>query len=230
MVAAFADLGADVVAEFDVATGADTPLMAAPPWILEGEAMENSEGKLVQHVSPPPERGTYSHYISPELGGLISGTTNDYGIEFMVRPLGDILRQGNSHYANLVVAWSDSQKSYNVSIDASTHYADEEFSSGGLSGAANQMEQLAQNIDWTKARTIFIGYEAKKQTFHVYLDGERITSVSADVLASDPIPKFHDRVVFGDTTSGQGNDVKAEWSAVRVWTEAKPPSSTPTTP
>ena len=102
--------------------------------------------------------------------------------------------------------------------------------SGGLSGAANQMEQLAQNIDWTKARTIFIGYEAKKQTFHVYLDGERITSVSADVLASDPIPKFHDRVVFGDTTSGQGNDVKAEWSAVRVWTEAKPPSSTPTTP
>ena len=92
MVAAFADLGADVVAEFDVATGADTPLMAAPPWILEGEAMENSEGKLVQHVSPPPERGTYSHYISPELGGLISGTTNETPITRIWSSHGQIAR------------------------------------------------------------------------------------------------------------------------------------------
>ena len=217
-----ASLHAEVVAEFDVATGADTPLMASPPWTLKGEAMESSEGKLVQHLSPAPEGGSYSHYVSPELGGLIGEGTKDYGIEFKIKPLGDIPKEGNSNYANLLVAWSDNQKSYNVTIDASIVDASEDFSNGGLNGAGNQMVKVAEDIDWTKARTIFIGYEARKQIFHVYVDGEEVASVPAESLASDPIPEFFDRVIFGDTTSGQGNDVKAEWSSVRILTEAKP--------
>ena len=222
LAAAAQTLRADTVTEFDVATGADTPLMASPPWTLKGEAMENSDGKLVQHLSASPEGGSYSHFISPELGGLIGDGTRDYGIEFKVKPLGDIPREGNSKYANLLVAWSDHQKSYNLTIDASLQDASEDFSNGGLNGAGNQMVKVAENIDWTEARTIFIGYEAQKQIFHVYVDGQEVASVPPESLASDPIPEFFDRVIFGDTTSGQGNDVKAEWSSVRVVTDPKP--------
>ena len=216
-----AALRADTVAEFDVAT-ADTPLMASPPWTLKGEAMESSDGKLVQHLSGSPERGGVSYYISPELGGLIGDGTRDYGIEFKVRPLGDIPHEGNSHYANLAVAWSDGQKSYNLTVDASPRDAGGDFTDGALSGAGNQMVRLAENIDWTKAPTIFIGYTAKNRSFELYVDGQPVATVPCESLASEPVPEFFDRVIFGDSTSGQGHDVSAQWYSVRVLDASKP--------
>lgn len=216
------DLSAEVYEEFDVAQGAETPLMASPPWAQKGEAMEFSDGKLVQHISPSPEEGSSCYYISPTLSGLIGDGNRDYGIEFKVKPLGDVLRQGNSHYANLLVAWSDAQKCYNLTIDLSSRDVGDGQSEGGLLGGGNAMAEAAAGINWEKPRTIFIGYEAKDRLFHLYVDGESVGTIPADTLGSDPVPEFFDRIVFGDSTSGQGGDVAAEWYFVRVQTENKP--------
>ncbi len=208
---------AGVVLEFD-AGNESTPLLASPPWTQKGEPMENQDGKLVQHTNSLTEEGTSSYYISPPLDGLILDGKKDYGIEFRVHPVNDIKTAGNSTYANLMVGWSDQEHSYDLSIDRSSK--DEPDgpgeTSGDLNGGENRLAKVAEGIDWSKAHTIFIGYKASDKSFTLYVDGEKADTFPVDQISFDPTAEFADHVVFGDATSGQGGDVRAEWSFLRV--------------
>lgn len=212
------------VLEFD-AGNETTPLLASPPWTAKGEPMENHDGKLVQHMGSLTEEGTASYYLSPGLDGLIQDGTKDYGIEFRVRPINDIKTAGNSFYANLAVAWGDGEHSYDLSINrSSTDEPDgNNETDGDINGGENRMVKVVEGIDWSKAHTVFIGYKASDKTFTIYLDGKKIESFPADLIAFDPATELIDHVAFGDTTSGQGNDVRAEWFFLKVYDSAALP-------
>lgn len=214
---------AGVVLEFD-AGNESTPLLASPPWTQRGEPMENQDGKLVQHPNSVTDEGTASYYLSPALDGLLQDGKKDYGIEFRVRPLNDIKTGGNSLYANLVVAWGDAAHSYDLSINRSSQDEPDGSgeTSGDLNGGENRMVKVAQGIDWSKPHTVFIGYKASEQSFTLYVDGEKTDSFPAEQIGFDPATELVDHVSFGDTTSGQGNDARAEWYFLRVHDSASP--------
>ena len=62
----------------------------------------------------------------------------------------------------------------------------------------------------------------KVRVICIYLDGEEMNVIPEEMIALDPIGEFVDRVAVGDTTSGQGNDIGAEWYFVRAYDSAQP--------
>jgi hypothetical protein len=213
---------AAVVAEFDAAGEFGTPVMASPPWMLKGHPMENENGVLIQSGGTASVEGISSYYLSPELNGLVADGSRDYGIEFRIRPLADMPAAGNSHYANLMVGWSDREHGYNISIDRSTTDGGDDATMGGLHGGGNKRMQVAGDIDWSEPHTVFIGYKSAEKQFFIYVDGKEVTTLSPDMLGADPEPAFVDRVAFGDGTAGQGGDLRAEWYLVKVHDSSSP--------
>jgi len=211
-----------VVAEFDAAGEFGTPVMASPPWMLKGNPMENENGVLLQRAETSTAEGTSSYYISPELNGLVVDGSRDYGIEFRTRPLTDMPSGGNSHYANLMVGWSDREHGYNLSIDRSSTDGGKDALIGGLHGAGNKRLQVVGDIDWSEPHTVFIGYKGGEQEFHIYLDGKEVATVPPDMLGAEPEAAFVDRVAFGDATTGQGDDLRAEWYFIRIHDSSTP--------
>lgn len=222
LVAGVGQSQAGVVFEFDASGETETPQMASPPWMLKGHPMENENGVLIQGVEGASPEGTASYYISPELNGLIAEGNRDYGIEFRIRPLTDMPSEGNSHYANLMVGWSDRERGYNISIDRSATDGGADALVGGLHGGGNRRFRVLEDIDWSEPHTVFVGYNSAEKVFHIYLDGKELAAVPPDMLGGDPEAAFIDKIAFGDATTGQGGDLRAEWHFVKIHDSASP--------
>jgi len=91
---------------------------------------------------------------------------------------------------------------------------------------------IIDNIDWSVAHVIGIGYNAASDDFSFYLDGTlKATWTSADLAIGGAHAPYQDKVLFGDATTGGGNgtvgpDYDSEWYYVRLYntnTEASIP-------
>lgn len=211
---------AEIVTELDAEKIRD-PRLATPPWSRRLSNIKNVGEYFSQNWTsddPLTSAGTIS---SPMISGLMQKKGNPYGIEFKVQPLDDIPNAGNSHYANLILFWGDNQASYSVSIDKD---ADDNGDSklGALTSGKNAMKTIIGNIDFSKPRTIFIGYSGDTDKFGFFVDGELKTTISAASIAYDYNQKTESMVTFGDSTSGQSIDVAAKWYFVRIHDQAIP--------
>jgi len=214
-----------VLAEFDAeAAGVG---VAPPYWDAQGTGMTNTGAFLLQDFTKDDPETTYGSYSfgSLEISELLKWRSGEYGIEFRVRPLTDMPNLGNSHHANLLMAWGDEKHSYNASIDRDADDAGP-GSHGAIRCGQNDMLDMVTGINWSQPHTIFIGYRGAVDEFDLYLDGKLSKTVAAATIARGHEPAFEGRILFGDTTTGQpapySIDLAAEWYFIRLHDTADP--------
>jgi len=233
IVAAGAILGAAymteaaVVVEYDAATaGAGVePNEVSPAWTGGGTAMTNNGTFLLQDNTANDPSTQSGDYTSPSAGaGAFLRTSGAYGLEFRVRPITDVPFLGASHYANAILAWSDDQFTFNVTIDK---FTDDSSGTGGLKYGQNSMSDAVLGIDWSAPHTIFIGHTgvAGGGTFQFYVDGV----LQAPAVGYGSIARTitgwefaQNKIYFGDGTTGQGQDEANEWYSLRIHNTAEP--------
>lgn len=220
----------EVLAEFDAASSGKgtTPDLAQPAWEQKGSPMTNSGTALVQDTTGSYPQTEYGNYVSPQFADVMLPKAGQYGIEFKIRPLTNIVDGGGSVFANLMVAWGDSERSFRVSIQKSSSDADP-GSVGALTIKGDYREKVVGDIDWAEPHTIYIGYRGDYDEFDFYVDGQLAKTISASALAGPVEPAFTGKVAFGDFTSGQteplNKDTKAEWYSVKLFDKAAPPAA-----
>lgn len=218
---------ARVLAEYDAKAAGKgiAPDQVKPAWELQGDGMTNNGKFLLQDTTAANPKTSLGNYTSPQSPGLMKWHSGEYGIEFRARPLTDMPNLGYSHYANLMVTWSDEKFSYNVSLDL-----DEDDEMHGRAGALrcgqNTMLAVVHDVEWSQPRTIFVGYRGAADEFDFYVDGKKAKTIAGSEIARDHFPGGQDRVAFGDFTTGQpapkSIDLAAEWYYIRLHDTADP--------
>lgn len=238
-------MAASVVVEYDaVKAGSGVlPDGTSPSWqwistVPPGMEMANSGTVVTQDWTSDDPATSYENFISPAAGGLMRIGGDGYGIEFKSKPITDmptVDSNGNpvgySHYANFMVGWSDDYYVYTVSPDLDADDAGPN-TTGAFRTAKDQKIIVADGIDWSVPHTMFIGYYGKvvpQGILKFYVDGTLVSTFTPAQIGGSPIPQWQDRVVFGDTTSGQpapyAIDVKGEWYFVRIYDSSSPPAT-----
>ena len=214
---------AAVVMSYDaVAAGVGvTPLDVG--WTKYGTAMTNNGAYLLQDNTGDDPVTSSGEYLSPSTPNLMHLESGQYGVEVKVRPLTDVPDQGNSHYANAYVFWSDDTYAYNITIDKDTDDGGP-GTTGGIKYGQNSLSNAVVGIDWSAPHTIYMGYTgiAPYGSFEVFVDGVSSGLVSAGSIARSG--NFAQNAVdFGDGTTGQGVDVAVEWYRVALHDTSTPP-------
>jgi hypothetical protein len=209
---------ATVLMQYDATTG------TAPDdegWTRSGLPMINiGNAFLLQDWTFDNPTNNYGEYISQQ-GALPAGTFKKgggaYGIEVKVRPLNDVAFVGYA-WPELYLTWWDDVNNYNITID--------QFSESNTSGLGDvvygqsSFSKAISGIDWSVPHTIFIGHRASgsDSIFDFYLDGVIKKTVVEGSIARTGAPLLHDRLDFGDGTTGglHDADVGAEWYFVKV--------------
>jgi hypothetical protein len=212
------------VANLDAKTTKDI-WRAIPPWSSSRVEMYHNEDYFLQDWTSDDPITSPGYISSPQITDLMKRHCGQYGIEFKIQPLNDIPPAGSSHYANLVISWSDDANNYSFSIDKYIIQSNPE-KGGAITYGGNSMIPAVSGIDFSTARTIFIGYKGELDTFDFYVDGVLNTSVPAEKIAGEYSAINQDVITFGDTTSGQPEpysiDIAAKWFFVRMHDVAVP--------
>lgn len=212
------------VANLDAKTTKDI-WRATPPWSKYRVGMQHTEDYFLQDWTSDDPITSPGYISSPQITGLMKRHSGQYGVEFKIQPLNDIPLAGSSHYANLAIFWSDDSNSYSFTIDKYISQSNPE-KGGAITYGRNEMIPAVAGIDFSTARTIFIGYKGELDTFDFYVDGILKASIPAEKIAGEYLVTNQDGVTFGDTTSGQPEpysiDIAAKWYFVRVHDIAVP--------
>lgn len=173
----------------------------------------------------PMNAGDNLYWRSPVGTPMTSGVSS-YGIEVKMRPVDDWISTGYSYESsNISISWSDNVSWYQISIDK-----DKDDAGAGTVGRIVKSkygyDTIVDNIDWSVARTVGIGYDPANNQFNFYVDGVLGgTWTSADLALGAVHAPYRDKVIFGDSTTGGGNgtvgpDYNSEWYSVKLYSTA----------
>jgi len=220
---------AELIAEYDASKVIDQrPDQVTPAWTARGSgsdpAFVSDQGDyLLQHwyePANPLHEGNYGSWMSPDVPGFsMTKGAGQYGIEFKIKPIGD-LRSSGANYAapNLMLSWVDDVDWYLISIDR-----DSDDGGPGTLGRITRgrftMITLIDNIDWSVPHVIGIAYHGDLDQLDFFLDGVYQVSTSTDDVRNDAAPSGYDDIFFGDCTTGD-YDADAQWYYVRLYSAA----------
>lgn len=217
---------AALVSEYNASAGTQKP--GALGWAMWGtedtQSTDMGDYLLVNtnNDSDAVNAGDNLFWRSP-VGTPMNSGVNDYGIAVKMRPVDDWISSGYSYESsNISVSWSDNVSWYQISFDK-----DKDDAGAGTVGRVVRSvygySTIIDDIDWSVAHTIGIGYAAAVNKFNFYLDGVlKATWDSATLAIGGAYAPYQEKVLFGDGTTGGGNgtvgpDYNSEWYSVRLY-------------